>query len=243
MTNEQLAELAQDPENSELVPVLWEKVHDLLYMKAYQAYNEYKTAFDCCGVELSDIRQECYFVFLEALKYYKPQGGYKFNTYFALPFKGALQRLWGTKSGKRNPLNAAASLEKHLTGMDGAEGEKTLADILPSKINIEREVTDIIEKGEERAAVRYAVNRLSEPLRDVINRYYFQDETLEEIAEAVGITKQAILIRRDYALSLLRRSAALRRLYRAQEKHITWKNLSHMEWKPQYFDDVNRLRE
>lgn len=33
MTNEQLAALAQEPDNAELVPVLWEKVKSLLYQK------------------------------------------------------------------------------------------------------------------------------------------------------------------------------------------------------------------
>lgn len=243
MTNERLAELAQDPDNTELIPVLWEKVQNLLYMKATIAYNEHKAAFDRCDVELSDIRQECYFVFLEALKYYTPQEQYKFTTYLDLPFKNVLQKLWGIKTSKREPLNEAASLDKPLTGKDGAESETTLADLTPSKINIEREVTDLIEKGEERAAVRYAVGQLPEQLQEVIDCYYFQDKTLEEIAEATGTSKQTVLNQRDYALGLLRKSAALRRLYRVLEKHITWKRFSHMEWKPQYFDDIKHIRE
>ena len=34
MTNEQLAALAQQPENEELVPLLWEKVKPVLWLKA-----------------------------------------------------------------------------------------------------------------------------------------------------------------------------------------------------------------
>lgn len=60
MTNEQLAVLAQDPNNKELVPVLWDKVKNLLYMKANSAYRQYKSIFTQCGIELSDIRQSCY---------------------------------------------------------------------------------------------------------------------------------------------------------------------------------------
>lgn len=45
MTNEQLAALAQDPDNAELVPVLWEKVKSLLYQKAGTVYNARKNRF------------------------------------------------------------------------------------------------------------------------------------------------------------------------------------------------------
>ena len=44
MTNEQLAALAQQPENEELVPLLWEKVKPLLWLKAKQAYNARQSA-------------------------------------------------------------------------------------------------------------------------------------------------------------------------------------------------------
>lgn len=45
MTNEQLAALAQQAENEELVPVLWDKVKNLLYMKAQRAYSSHKNTF------------------------------------------------------------------------------------------------------------------------------------------------------------------------------------------------------
>lgn len=52
MTNEQLAALAQQPENEELVPLLWEKVKPLLWLKAKQTYNARQSVFQQCGVEL-----------------------------------------------------------------------------------------------------------------------------------------------------------------------------------------------
>lgn len=57
MTNEQLAALAQQPENEELVPLLWEKVKPLLWLKAKQTYNARQSVFQQCGVELWDIRK------------------------------------------------------------------------------------------------------------------------------------------------------------------------------------------
>lgn len=50
MTNEQLAALAQQPENEELVPLLWEKVKPLLWLKAKQTYNARQSVFQQCGV-------------------------------------------------------------------------------------------------------------------------------------------------------------------------------------------------
>lgn len=90
MTNEQLAALAQQPENEELVPLLWEKVKPVLWLKAKQAYNARQSVFQQCGVELWDIRQSCYMVFLSALKGYKPETGIKFNSYLSYPFRTLL---------------------------------------------------------------------------------------------------------------------------------------------------------
>ena len=50
MTNELLAALAQQPENEELVPLLWEKVKPLLWLKAKQTYNARQSVFQQCGV-------------------------------------------------------------------------------------------------------------------------------------------------------------------------------------------------
>ena len=173
MTNEQLAALAQQPENEELVPLLWEKVKLVLWLKAKQAYNARQSVFQQCGVELWDIRQSCYMVFLSALKGYKPETGIKFNSYLSYPFRTLLAELTGTRSSKREPLNEAASLEMPVKDQS-EKGKVTLADTLPDeRTDIETAVLSQLEQDEESRLVHEAVDRLPERLREVIELYFF----------------------------------------------------------------------
>ena len=159
MTNEQLAALAQQPENEELVPLLWEKVKPLLWLKAKQTYNARQSVFQQCGVELWDIRQGCYTAFLSALKGYKPETGIKFISYLSYPFHTLLAELTGTRSTKREPLNEAASLDMPIKNQS-EEGKVTLADILPDKgTDIETAVLSQLEQDEESRLVHEAVDR------------------------------------------------------------------------------------
>ena len=159
MTNEQLAALAQQPENEELVPLLWEKVKPVLWLKAKQAYNARQSVFQQCGVELWDIRQSCYMVFLSALKGYKPETGIKFNSYLSYPFRTLLAELTGTRSSKREPLNEAVSLEMPVKDQS-EKGKVTLADTLPDeRTDIETAVLSQLEQDEESRLVHEAVDR------------------------------------------------------------------------------------
>lgn len=55
MTNEMLAQFIQEGGNDELIPILWEKVRKLLYVKADRFYSLYKSACDGSGVDVWDI--------------------------------------------------------------------------------------------------------------------------------------------------------------------------------------------
>ena len=243
MTNEQLAALAQDPNNKELVPVLWDKVKNLLYMKANSAYRQYKSIFTQCGIELSDIRQSCYTVFLEALKGYKPDSGMQFNSFLNYPFKTMIQELTHTRTSRKEPLNDAVSLDIPLQDKDG-ETVTTQLDLLPDEsANVECDVLDTLEQEEERKAVRDAVAALPELHRDVIEALYFRNETQKDIAACMGCSRHRINYIHHEALRKLRYSPILCRMYREQELHERWKQIQRFEDRPEYFDMLQQLRE
>lgn len=242
MTNEKLAELAQDPENKELIPVLWDKVKDLLYMKANSTYRQYSGLFTRCGVELPDIRQSCYMVFLEALKGYKSDSDIKFTSYLNYPFKTMIQELTHTRTSRKEPLNDAASLDKPLQNSDG--DETTLESLIPdSKTDIECYVLEQLERTEEQELVHEAVNRLPEHLKAVIEQQYFQGLTVQQIAENMGEKKSKILSYNRSAIQKLRHSPVLYQLYREYLEHIRWNQTQRLEYRPEYFEVVQQLRE
>jgi len=242
MTNEKLAKLAQNPENKELVPVLWDKVKDLLYMKANSTYRQYSGLFTRCGIELSDIRQSCYIVFLEALKGYKPDSDIKFTSYLNYPFKTMIQELTHTRTSRKEPLNTAASLDKPLQNSDG--DETTLESLIPdSETDIECYVLEQLERTEEQELVHEAVNRLPAHLKAVIEQQYFQGLTVQQIADNMNEKKSKILSYSRSAMQKLRHSPVLCQLYKEYLRHIRWNQMQKLEDRPEYFEVVQQLRE
>ena len=74
MTNEQLVIFIQQ-DSTELLPILWERVKRLCFMLCGRYYSKYRERFAACGVELCDLRQECYAAFLAAVRSYKADSG------------------------------------------------------------------------------------------------------------------------------------------------------------------------
>lgn len=243
MTNENLAILAQDPENKELVPVLWDKVKDMLYMKSNRTYRLYSGLFARCGIEVSDIMQSCYSVFLEALKGYKPDSGIKFITYLNYPFKTMMQELTHARTSRKEPMNDAISLDIPLQDKDG-ETDNTPLSLLPDKtVNVENDVLDSLEQYEERQSVRDAVAALPELQRNVIEAIYFRNEMQKDIAKRMGCTPARVQQIKTQAFQMLRRSPFLRQIYMEWIAHIRWRNVQRLEERPEYFEVVQELRE
>lgn len=91
MTNEQLAEFIQQGGADDLKPVLYDRVKHLMYKLMGQYYSKYTDRFNACGVELADLRSECYPAFLKALDGFKPAAEYKFTAYLNLLQLAGLQ--------------------------------------------------------------------------------------------------------------------------------------------------------
>ena len=50
MTNEQLAAFIKQGGNDELIPILWERIRKLMYMKSDKVYGALESRFIQCGV-------------------------------------------------------------------------------------------------------------------------------------------------------------------------------------------------
>lgn len=240
MTNEDLAKLIQEG-NEELHPVLWQKVNKLLYAKAAAFYNSHTETCDRCGVELSDLRQECYAVYLEAVKAYKPELDTKFLSYVDYPFKNAVNSLLGlrTERGKHEPLNHAASLDKPIESFDG--DSCTLMDTVQDEGSTD--FLEDIDRDSEAAFIRQIVAGMNEPYRTVIQEYFFQGKSLEEIGEPMGVSLERVRQIKYTALRTLRQNRQLRQIYEEQKHHDNWLQIMRWENSPERFALVRQLKE
>ncbi len=201
MTNEMIADAIGNGGNEKLVPVLWERVEKLLYLKSEKAYNALKDRFSAVSVEKNDIKQECYFVFLEALRAYRPP--YKFVTFLEFPFKKMLSRLLKSNLSEQ---------EIYTDGFEAQEYEDgyPLSEILADESS---DTLLIMDNRTDSEIVRAEVEKLSGKQKDVIKLYYFSDKTDSEIAQLFDNKSESICQLRHRALSNLRRSAVLQKLY------------------------------
>jgi RNA polymerase sigma factor (sigma-70 family) len=101
-----------------------------------------------------------------------------------------------------NPDEAAAtvSLDEPVFGeVDGAH-ESRIVDLIAGDEDVEQELLD----GETRAAVRSAVAQLPLQQRRLIERRFFEEIPLTELADELGLSRQGVYVRQRIILRRLR---------------------------------------
>ncbi len=194
MTNEELVELIRLGDIG-LLPELWEQVRRFIAMMARRHYEKSE---DKGGCELDDLIQAGYFGLLAAIRYYKPAKGFKFITYLDLSLKNAFNEAMGIR--KRDWLNYSASLD-----MPVGEGDDTalidmLGDMTPGTADVEETIVEDIFNQELRLALNDALKILSKQQKNIIELHYYFGQSITQIAESKGTSRQYIYYLHDEAL-------------------------------------------
>lgn len=204
MTNEMLADAIKNNGEKGLITILWEKVRRLLYLKSDRIFFMMKERFAAVGVECSDLHQECYFVFLQALENYKPP--FKFTTFLEFPFKSMIAKMLK----KRKTDEAANDVYTISINEPLTEDGNSLAEIIPDPQN---DIYTISDKKTDSEIIREEVEKLKENQKNVIKLYYFSELNDVKISEIIQIRPASVCQLRHRALSQLRRSGILKKLY------------------------------
>jgi len=241
MTNEQLATLIQQGGNDELIPILWENVRKLLYLKSGDYYTSHKEQCDSRGVQEWDIKQSCYIAFLEAVKAFKSESGYKFTSYLKYPFKNAVNELLGlyTRHTNNEPLNTYTSLYKPIEQPSG--DTTTLNELIPD--NTALDFLEDTDRTAEAETIHQIVNTLPEPCKSVIQTYYFKGITFTDIAKQMNLSKERVRQIHLRALKLLRHNEYLQEMYGSYRRHYNWLSVSRFQHSPEYFALCAKLME
>lgn len=189
MTIEELAIRIQDGDESK-VPELWDRVRGLYMKKSFSYYGSHRELCARCGVDLEDIQQQSFFAFLQSVEAYQPESGLTFTAFVNFPFQKEMQNLTGTRTAltRLDPLNSCASLDKTIENEDGS-GD-TLGDFVPDPAALD--FVELLDAQSVGAMIRAEVRKLSAPLCDVIAAYYFDGQTLGQIAERLGISFERV---------------------------------------------------
>lgn len=215
MTNEQLCVMIKQGGADDLLPVLWARVKHLCFLICGRYFQKYSDRFAACGVELSDLRQECYPAFLLAVNSFRNEDDLKFSSFLEYPVRNAAAELLGIHNAdrvNRKPLDNATSLDKPIDTADGDAG--TLGDIIPDRQSAEpfEQVLQQVADDHTRAVLMEALAKLTEQERDVIIMIFFEGRTAQAIAEDWRVSTQRIGQIKAKAIRLLRGMPALKML-------------------------------
>lgn len=240
MTNEQLA-IESQKGNKAARLALWDKMRGLFHKKAALYYIANTDLCISHGVELEDLRQVCYFAFLDAVKGFNAESGYLFSTFINFPFKKAVNALLGlrTEHEKNEPLNNCRSLDKPLENTDG--DASTLLDFVQDEKSVD--FLEDIDRDSEAAFIRQIVEELGEPYKTVIQEHFFHEKSLQEISDEMNVDLARIQQYKAKSLQLLRQNRQLRRIYTEQKHHDNWLQVMRWENSPERFALVRQLKE
>ena len=207
MTNEELATRIQQGER-ELIPELWEQVHDLIYWHVNRFCTQYSERCTASGVTEDDLKQTSFLALLDAVKGYKPDGEYKFTTYLNYPLINHFKAALGIRTAKRNPLDRCASLDMPI----GEDGSGTLADMVPGSGTDMEDCERAMYLQQLHTVMRESLDTLPDDLQDVIRSRYFAGEHRQVIGERMGLSREQVRQMEMRGLQKLRQPKITRKL-------------------------------
>jgi RNA polymerase sigma factor FliA len=93
-----------------------------------------------------------------------------------------------------------ASLDQLISGSQGESGDDRFVDQLPADEDVERALLNT----ERQVAVRSALETLAPEQRQLLERHYFDGDSVQEIARDLGLTRQGVYSREKVIFRQLR---------------------------------------
>lgn len=222
MDNEQLAFAAKQGDGEALF-ALWEQVKRLLYQLARKFFQ--RCGPDKCshhGVTLADLEQECYLAFLDAVRAYKPAGGWRFTTYLTRASENRFRACMGTH---HNALDIADSM--NTPALDDGESSVEAGDLLPD-LQAEKALEAVADRDEwqqSHTVLEESMSRLDPVQSAILRRRFYSKQPRAKVADALHITTADVRREEARALQALRgdrRVMALEWLEAAAYKGTGW---------------------
>lgn len=199
MSNEELVVLIQAGDK-ELIPELWEQVKRFCFKIAGRYQQQIA---ENAAVSMEDLRQECYFAMMDAVQAFKPEAG-SFCNLLQLYVRNQCRGALGLRGRVKYEHYARYSLDAPLpNNPDLTLGDKLEDDTLPG-------MTDDLELEELQRDVREAVDRLPPGWAAIVRHFYYEDLTLQSIADIRGLSRQWTYKMKASAIKALRKDPALK---------------------------------
>lgn len=191
MTNEELAIKIQQGD-THCVSLLWDQTEKLFVMFCNKWWTVRGERFAECGIMLDDLKQECYFILIDAVAAYNSAKRYKFTTFIHYHMQNRFNALLGyCKNRRREPLNGSDSLDTPIPGTDDLQLSDLIPDPVSEKPFEQVDQADYVAKlhSDLEAAMQ---RKLSEQQKNVICDYYYSGLSFAEIGERQGVSADRV---------------------------------------------------
>ncbi len=214
VTNEELVAAVQAGDDS-MMTTLWEQV---VRFVAWHASHWACTWEGYAGVTCEDLCQVGYFALVDAVQTYDPEQGARFTTWLAVYLKREFIKALGRRTSRQSsePLNHACSLDAPTKSADGDGKAIALADTIADSISPYDEAEREIYCGQLREALSNELDNLPTDQRETLERRYYHEQTLEDVASQMETHRSTAQQREKTALRQLRRSTKLAQFIDAQ---------------------------
>ena len=178
MSNEELVILIQGGESSRLIE-LWQQTRRMALKEAVRW-----ASYHSNGVEMEDLEQSAFIALMRAVDSFDPTAGAGFATWYYRFVKGEYQRATGlrTEKQRRDPLNAATSLDAPVTDSEDMSLGDTISDPYA-----ESAIADVDRREDLRrlhTALDAAIATLPSELQSVIRDRYYRGEVVDANAHS-----------------------------------------------------------
>lgn len=210
LTLEDMIKQYQNGDNS-MIETIWNTLSSYYKSKAARFYLRHSLACQKAGVEFDDLFYHAGFsAMLESILTYNAETGVPAVAFLHYALRTEFAKLCGYQTGKHDLLNDAESLDALIPGTE----DLTLEDSVPDARSLDFVTSsDMFDDAE---VVHQELSRVLDDQRqlDTIQRYYFGGETLQSIADAVGVSAEMVRQRKNAAERKLSESPVLLELYK-----------------------------
>jgi RNA polymerase sigma factor for flagellar operon FliA len=158
--------------------------------------NRYLKRFFVGTMEREDLMSWGMIGLVQAARAWDPARSSSFSTMACLAIERAIIR-GVNREWRPDEARATVSLDAALFE---EEGNDRFVDLLAGDEDVEERILT----SETGLTVRQALAELPEDQRELLERHYFQDEAVRDIAREMGVSRQAIYLREKLALRHLR---------------------------------------
>lgn len=187
---------------------LWDQVKRWVSRVAMRWYLSFEGGR---GVEVCDLIQSGYIAMVDATLTFEDGNG-SFISWLTYYLQTQYAIVYGIKTEhtKRDPLNAAISLDAPIGDEDGMTVAETVVD--PDGENGYQQIEDSDYIRALREALESALNDIPPKNADVIRKRYFEGQAQKDIATAAGVSPQEIHNRERKGFAYLRKSNTIDKL-------------------------------